>query len=345
MKRLRLAAAAAAALSLVLSACSTGATGDDAGAAGGGSSADASAFPVTVKHAHGETTIAKAPTRVATLGWSDQDVVLSLGVVPVASTKITYGGNAAGSTEWFDAKLEELGGTAPVRYSDADGIPVEEVAKATPDLILATNSGLTKDEYDNLSKIAPTVAYPGDPWGTSWQTSLELVGTALGRKDQAATVRTQTEDAIEAAKKAHPQVQGKSVIFGALSASDTSKVDYYTPLDNRPRLLVDLGMTTAPVVEELSKGSTEFYKTISAEQASTLKSDLFITYTEKPGELQKFLKDPLLGQIPAFRTGGWVEAADPVDVTGMSSPSPLAIPWVIEKFLPSIAEAADRAAG
>src|SRR5687768_3764416 len=128
MRSPRLAAVAAAALALVLSACSTGATGDGDSGADGASSADASAFPVTIKHAHGETTVATAPTRVATLGWSDQDAVLSLGVVPVASTKITYGGNAAGSTEWFDAKLTELGGTAPVRYRDADGIPVEEVA-------------------------------------------------------------------------------------------------------------------------------------------------------------------------------------------------------------------------
>ena len=61
------------------------------------------AFPVTIEHAFGSTTIEKEPQRVATLGWSDQDHVAALGVVPVGATKITYGGNRSGSTDFFDA--------------------------------------------------------------------------------------------------------------------------------------------------------------------------------------------------------------------------------------------------
>ena len=108
--------------------------------------------------------------------------------MPVGATKITYGGNKAGSTDFFDAKVEELGGEAPARYDDTDGIPFAEVAKVSPDLILATNSGLTKADYDKLTKIAPVVAYPDVPWITPWRTSLETVGKALGRSDEAAQV-------------------------------------------------------------------------------------------------------------------------------------------------------------
>ena len=128
----------------------------------------------------GETTIEAEPTRVATLGWTDQDHALALGVVPVGATKITWGGNEAGSTEWFDAAVEEAGAEAPVRYDDADGAPIDEVAELAPDLILATNSGITEAEYAKLSKIAPVVAYPEVPGPRDWQTSLEMVGEALG---------------------------------------------------------------------------------------------------------------------------------------------------------------------
>ena len=117
--------------------------------------ADADAFPVTIEHAFGETTIEAEPTRVATLGWTDHDHALALGVVPVGATKITWGGNEAGSTDWFDAAVEEAGAEAPVRYDDADGAPIDEVAELAPDLILATNSGITEAEYAKLSKIAP----------------------------------------------------------------------------------------------------------------------------------------------------------------------------------------------
>lgn len=345
MRPLRLVAASAAALlALSVAACSTGASGSTDAAAPASSGVDAGAFPVTIEHAHGSTTIEKAPTRVATLGWSDQDFALALGVAPVGAVKITWGGNAQGSTPWYDAELAELGGSQPARYSDADGAPVEEIAGLAPDLILATNSGITKDEYTKLSKIAPVIAYPGEAWGTSWQTSLDLVAKALGRTTQAATLKQETEASIAAAAKKYPQTQGKSFIFGALTPTDTSSISYYTPLDNRPRLLVDLGMENSPVVEKLSAGSTEFFKTISAEQAATLDADVFVTYTEASGEMEKYLKDPLLRQIPAFASGGWVDASNKTDSLGLSAPSPLAIPWAMDKFVPLVAAAVDRAA-
>ena len=331
----------AAASALLLSACSTGSTDDDTSKAS--TKAEAGAFPVTVDHAFGKTTIEKEPKRVATIGWSDQDVALSLGVVPVGSVQITWGGNAKQSTPWFDEKLAELGGKQPTRYSDADGTPVEEIAKLAPDLILATNSGITKEEYAKLSKLAPVVAYPGEAWGTSWQDSLEMAGEALGREDAAEKVEDETEGVIEATAKKYPQIEGKTFIFGSIVSTDTSKVDYYTPLDNRPRLLDELGMKNAPFVVDNTKGTKSFLGTVSAEKAAQLKSDVFVTYTEKPGEMKKFLADPLLGQIPAFKTGGWVDANNPTDALGMSAPSPLSIPWAMKKFVPTVAEAVDRA--
>jgi iron complex transport system substrate-binding protein len=175
--------AAATVLVAALSGCSTGSTSGTEAAAEPTSttSVDPDAFPVTIEHALGETTIESEPTRVATLGWTDHDHALALGVVPVGATKITWGGNEGGSTDWFDAAVEEAGAEAPVRYDDADGAPIDEVAELAPDLILATNSGITEAEYAKLSKIAPVVAYPEAPWTTDWQTSLGMVGEALGR--------------------------------------------------------------------------------------------------------------------------------------------------------------------
>src|SRR5262245_7020964 len=125
LRRFRTVLAPMAGLALgasVLAGCSTGSTeANDTPESESQSQVDADAFPVTIEHAFGETTIEEEPTRVATLGWTDQDAVLSLGVVPVGATKLTWGGNDAGSSDWFDAKVEELGAEAPVRYDDADG--------------------------------------------------------------------------------------------------------------------------------------------------------------------------------------------------------------------------------
>ena len=222
MKRLRHLALAVSLGALALTGCSTGSTDDDAATTT--TKAEADAFPVTIKHAFGETTIEKAPTRVATLGWTDQDMAVALGVVPVGATKMTWGGNATGSSDWFDAKVKKLGAKAPARYDDTDGIPFDEIAKTSPDLILATNSGITKEDYAKLTKIAPVVAYPGSPWVTPWRTSLETVGKALGRSDGGEEARGADRRGDRRGQEGVPRPRRASrVIFGYLSTTDLSQ--------------------------------------------------------------------------------------------------------------------------
>ncbi|MGH8967444.1 MAG: iron-siderophore ABC transporter substrate-binding protein, partial [Actinomycetes bacterium] len=117
-------AALLATAAMSLTACATGsANGEEKDDSKVVTEPDANAFPVTVEHAYGETTIEAEPKRVVTLGWTDQDTALSLGIVPIGATDISWGGNDKGSTPWFDAKLEELGGEQPERLSDTDGVP------------------------------------------------------------------------------------------------------------------------------------------------------------------------------------------------------------------------------
>lgn len=47
-------------------------------------SAQADPFPVTINHKFGTTIIPREPSRVVTIGYSEQDAVLALGVKPVA---------------------------------------------------------------------------------------------------------------------------------------------------------------------------------------------------------------------------------------------------------------------
>lgn len=44
---------------------------------------------------------------------------------------MTRGGNAAGSTDWFDAAVDAAGADAPVRYDDVDGTPIDEVPSSS----------------------------------------------------------------------------------------------------------------------------------------------------------------------------------------------------------------------
>ncbi len=327
---------------LTLTGCATGSTAGNTGTQAANTGVEADAFPVTIEHAFGKTTIESEPQRVATLGWSDADHVLSLGVAPVGATKLTWGGNEAGSSDWFDAELDEAGMQAPTRYDDSDGAPLVEVAKLNPDVILATNSGITEEEYEKLSEIAPVVAYPEAPWVTPWQTSLEMVGKALGRADVGEDVAAETQQTIDDAKVEYPQIEGKSLIFAYLTTTDMSSIGMYAPKDPRVSFMHDLGLVDAASVATAIKPG-EFYGTVSAERASELRSDVLLTWSENPSDMKTFTRHNLIGQIPALANGNAYAEVDKHVSLAVTNPTPLSIPYIVDEFVPNVAAAVDGA--
>ncbi|HEY9251520.1 MAG TPA: iron-siderophore ABC transporter substrate-binding protein [Nocardioides sp.] len=321
-----------------LAACSTGSTDSADSGQESTSKADSGAFPVTIEHAFGEAKIEKEPKRIAVVGVNDADMLLSLGVVPVSIPKVTWGGDEDGTTPWFDEKLEELDADMPAILDQTDAIPVDEVAKQTPDLILATYSGITEEEYEKLSEIAPVVAYPDQPWATAWEDSLDMVGKATGRNELADEVEADTQKLYEDVKKDTPEIQGKTFIWAALSTADLSQIPFYTTEDARPDFLSDLGMKNAPVVEENTKKG-EFFAQVSAEKASELESDFLFTYAVEDADAETYAKDKLIGQIPAIKAGHMWASTDNVASLAAGTPTPLSVPYAIDEFVPGIVKA------
>ena len=342
------ATAALAAVGLALTACSTGPAGSTTAAAAGQPASPA--FPVTVKHAFGETIIKEQPKRVATVSWVNDDVVIALGVVPVGVPKNEWGGNGQGSTPWKDAALAGLdagfgSAKAPAQYSEADGVNFTEIAKLNPDVILGAYSGLSEEDYKKLSEIAPVVAHPEVAYGTPWQDSTAIIGKALGKAAEADKLVADTEATIQSKAAEYPQLAGKSFIYGNLEPAKGDGVNVYTANDNRPRFLSEIGMKLAPVVEENSKGSEEFFIPWSAEKANELSSDIFVTWVPDAQTADSIKTDPLLSQIPAIRNGALVADSDNTLTLSISASSPLSLPWALDTFLPQLAGAADKATG
>lgn len=338
------ATAVLAAAALTLSACATGPASSTSDAST--SSSSSSQFPVTIKHVFGETTIKEQPKRVVTVSWVNDDVAIALGVVPVGVPKNEWGGNDQGSTPWKDAALEELGAgfgsdKAPVQFSEADGVNFTEIAKLTPDVILAAYSGLTEEDYKKLNEIAPVVAHPEIAYGTSWQDSTAIIGKALGKEAEATKLIADTEATIKEKVSKYPQIEGKSFIYGNLEPASADGVNVYTANDNRPRFLSEIGMKLASVVEDNSKGSKEFFIPWSAEKANELESDIFVTWVPDAATTDSIKADPLLGQIPAIQKGALVADSDNTLTLSISASSPLSLPWSLDTFLPQLATAAD----
>lgn len=327
---------AVAALAFGLTAC---ASSDDESDSTSGSGGD---FPVTVEHAYGSTEIESEPKRVATVAWSNQDTSLALGVVPVGMPKATYGDDDTdGLHPWVKDAIDELGGEVPAMYDETDGIDAAAVAKAEPDLILAANSGLTQEEYDTLSKIAPTVAFPDKAWGTTWRQAIELTGDALGKADEADALIADLEKQIEDATAKRPEIEGKTAVMSWIDPSDLSKVGYYTAHDTRASFLNDLGFET-PEFVDASKDSDQFFLEISAEKADELNgADVFVGYGDAAA-LKKVQADPLLGKVTAFERGSTALLKDNTPLAAAVSPSALSIPWMLDEYVTLLADAAAK---
>lgn len=333
-----------AALGVALTGCQTGAVSDSGSQT---TQASADAFPVTVKHIYGETVIKSAPQRVATVSWVNDDVVIALGVIPVGMPKNEWGGNDAMSTPWKDIALEKAGaalGTAkaPAQYSEADGVNFTEIAKTTPDLIVAAYSGLSQEDYDKLSKIAPVIAFPKTAYGTSWEDSTTMIGAALGKSAAAKDLIAATEKTIKDQAAKYPQIAGKTFIYGNLEPAKSDGVNVYTSGDNRPKFLTSIGMTLAPVVVAAEKTAKGFFIPWSAEKANELDSQVFVSWVPDSKTKDAIVKDALLGQIPAIKTGAFVADSDNTLTLAISASSPLSLPWALDAFLPQLAAAADK---
>ncbi len=341
-RRRLLAAAPLAAAALLLAACSTGPSGGASTSAAGATTADAAAFPVTITHAHGSTTVAKAPTRVATVGWADADTLAALGIIPVGAPKITWGGNDAGSTDWFDDQVTTLGADASgmTRYDDSAGIPFDDIAATTPDLILGLSSGITKEDYDKLSKIAPTVAWTDKAWGTPWQDQVAAIGKAVGKAGEAEQLTAATEKTIADAVAANPEIKGKTAAWAWFTPTDLSTIGLYTTSDLRPQMLREFGFADSPTVAELSaKDPSAFSANLSAEKASTLAADVIVFYAEDGAGAEELRKNALIGQVPALEGGHYVASADNEVALSMSLPSPLSVTTAVQDFLPKLVSA------
>ena len=340
MRSLRHIAGCAAAAALLLAGC--GGSSDSSEPAEGGNDSTASAqYPITIEHALGTTTIDKAPERVATVNWANHEVPLALGVVPVGMAAANFGDDDGdGLLPWVDDKLKELGGEAPVLFDETDGIDFEAVADTAPDVILASYSGLTKEDYETLSEIAPVVAYPEAAWSTDWREMIELNSTAMGKAAEGEKLIADLEDEIEATVAKTPALTDKSAMFLThVDTTDLSQVSFYTTHDTRAKFFADLGLKTPESIAAASEKTDKFSLTQSAEQVDALDDvDVIVTYGDQ--KLVDALKaDPLLSKMPAVENGAIVLLPD-TPLGTAANPTPLSISYVLDDYVDMLAKAA-----
>lgn len=305
--------------------------------------AGAEDYPLTIEHAFGTTVIEAKPVRIATVSWSNHEVPLALGVVPVGFAAANFGDDDGnGVLPWVEARLEELGAAPPVLFDEGDGIDFEAVAATRPDVILAAYSGLSASDYETLSRIAPVIAYPGAPWSTDWRETILLNSRGMGMEEEGKALVAGLEAKIAETRARHPEFEGRTAMFVThLSAANLSRIGFYTDNDTRVRFFHDLGLASPAMVRAAAEGGA-FAGEISAERIDELAEvDVLVTYG---GDdlLSKLSTDLLTTQLPAVARGSLVMLGnDPVGTA--ANPTPLSLPWVLEDYAALLSGALSKA--
>lgn len=331
----RLAGALLAASLLATAACGGDDSSDTAASDGGGDGS--AAFPVTVQHSFGETVIPEEPERIVTLGLNDMDAVFALGKVPVGAipwfTKEVV-------HPWSEQAAEEAGyeeGETKI-LSETYELNFEAIAAADPDLITAIFRTLTEEEYQTLSKIAPTIAgAPGaEGFKTSWQDQTRIIGQAMGRGNEAEQLVAEVEEAYAEAAERHPEWDGAEVAF--ISLYEGGQLLVYTGGTAATNFLELLGFT---VPEEFNAffDEAQSVAAISTERLGVIDRDLIVSDADLDSLKESgFFDLPTYQNLAAVRENRILYPDEEIN-DGVSFRTVLSMPWILERLEDDLAAA------
>lgn len=298
------------------------------------------AFPVSIEHKFGSTEITAEPQRVLSLGFQEHDAILALGVEPIA-VRYWFGDESDVIYPWAE---DEAGDAQPEILNMPYGeLNLERIAALDPDLILGIYSGITDEEYERLSQIAPTITQTDDyvDFGVPWQDMTLTVGRALGREDRAEELVEEVEAQFAEAREAHPEFEELSV---AVATYAPTEIGFFASQDPRARFFTSLGFEVPAELDEVADGA--FFGTLSPERADLIDADLLVwdqmQYVE--GGRATIESDPILGQLAGMQEGRTIFLEGDIE-NGFAFNTVLSLPFVLDGVLPQLESAIEGSPG
>lgn len=299
---------------------------------GAGVTADDTEFyPLAIEHKFGTTLIPEQPERVATVDFGGGDNLLALGFQPL-TVRYWFGEYDNGVWPWaqplLEAEPEVLRGQ----------LNFEQIAQTNPDLILAIRSGISAEEYEQLSKIAPVVAVPkgvGD-YSLTWDERAMLVGRVLNKVTEAKARVEAIQKQLAEVKEDHPGWAGKTFAM----ATYWNGVGVYSAEDTSVALMDKMGLSVMPAIEEMTEEG-EFYISLSEEKLPLIDADVLFWYTSDDA-MQHIEALALRPKMRAYQEGREVFLPTNSDRNGaLSYGTLLSLPVAISRLVPLIETALD----
>lgn len=253
-----------------------------------------------VAHALGETCVPASPQRVVALEWTYVEDLLALGVQPVGVADI------AGYHDWVNipATLDE--GVVDVGTRQEPNL--ERITELNPDLILAPSFRVAEN-YDELSDIAPTLAfnpYPEDLTQSQYDemvATFETIASVLGREAEGEQVLAEMQATFERAQAALDAAgRGGEAFILSQGWMQDSAATFRLFTDNAlaVQVLERIGLSNAWDDAPQLYGFTEIGMEGFAELAG---QDFNFFYVAQEADNTSFADSPLWNSLPFVQAG------------------------------------------
>ncbi|HRD63526.1 MAG TPA: ABC transporter substrate-binding protein [Nocardioides sp.] len=289
---------------------------------------------MAVTHKYGETTVDEEPVRVVSVGVTEQDILMQLGVVPVGVTE-WYGEQPFATWPWAQ---ELLGDAEPEVLSTADGFEMERIAALQPDLIVGTNSGMSKKEYELFSQIAPTIpAVEGStPYFSPWRDQTVQIAKALGKEAEGQAIVDEIDGRYAEVAAAHPEWADMTATFSQGGPYDG--LLYVYPPGLSTDFLTDLGFTITTGFESFAP-EVGSQAEISAENVSLIDADVIVFATESADMFDDLQGFGTIGNLAAVAENRAVYT-DETLAGAIYFDTPLAHACILDHLVPTLELAA-----
>ena len=277
--------------------------------------------PVTIAHVFGETTVPEPPKRVVSAGYTGQDDLLALGVVPIAVTN-WFGDQPFAVWPWARPKL---GSAKPVVLNLDNGIQVHQIAGLKPDLIVATDAGVDQDTYQKLSAIAPTVPQSdGYAFFEPWKDQATAVGQAVYQPHQMKSLIRGVDQSFAAVADKYPQFKNKKVLLlqGKLHQGNVVATTGW-----RTEFLTQMGLAIADSVNPLAVDQQRAFVPPDQIKQVLDAAHLLIWTTESEDDHAALLANP---DVAALQTRSVFTTKDQAGAIAFASP--LSYPLVADQL-------------
>lgn len=286
-------------------------------------------FHVTVPTPYGDVELTERPERIVVLSLDYLEATLALDLTPVgAPTGVPLG-------DWVTERIDTTDTDIFAFSSPSNGeVPMEKIAALDPDLILGSVYAVTQENFDELSKIAPTLTHADDADETvagAWEDITRQVGTATGTSDKADQVIAGVHQKITEAQEAAPNSQGTKAIFAGVAAQGiaVTQGDAHSGM----RLLQALGLEQTDVGsgEEGYGGGRVM---LSTEEIGQLdKADLLIIGAIDPAAAEQLFKNELYTSLDIVKEDH-VLVLDALGTWSFNTPTALNVPYLIDQLQP-----------